>query len=90
MASEHIVEINSSPRDRLRQLDSILDDLEDLNLREMANIPVRLGSALIGFGIDDPYLHSITELIDRVFELQEPVLAAVRSESAFVRAFKTA
>jgi hypothetical protein len=90
MAIDHIVEIQRSPRDRLRQLDSVLDDLEDLNLGDLTEIPVRIANALIDLGVDDPYVHSITELIDRVFELQEPVLAAVRSESALVRAFKMA
>ena len=90
MAIQHIVEIHRSARDRLRQLDSILDDLEDLNLGDLTEIPVRIANALIDLGVDEPYLHSITELIDRVFELQEPVLAAVRSESALSRAYKTA
>ena len=90
MATEHIVEINSSPRDRLRQLDGLLEDLEDLNLRDLVDLPVRIGSALMDLGVDDPYLLTVTELIDRVFDLQEPVLAAVRSGSALRRAFKTA
>lgn len=90
MATEHIVEINSSPRDRLLQLDGLLDDLEDLNLRDLVDLPVRIGSALMDLGVDDPYLLTVTELIDRVFDLQEPVLAAVRSGSALRRAFKTA
>jgi hypothetical protein len=90
MPPDEVVRLNSSPGDRLRQLDAVLDDLEDLNLRDLANLPVRVGSALMDLGIDDPYIHSITELIDRVFELQEPVLAAVRSQAAFRRFFKSA
>ena len=90
MAIQQILEINSSPRDRLRQLDALLEDLEDLNLQDMAHVPVRIGSALMDLGVDDPYTLTITELIDRVFDLQEPVLVAVRSGSALRRAFKTA
>jgi hypothetical protein len=90
MALDHIVQIHRPSRERLRRLDSVLDDLEDLNLSDLSEIPVRIGDALIDLGVDDPYLHSITELIDRVFELQEPVLAAVRSESALIRTFRTA
>ena len=82
MSIDQIVEINSSPRNRLNQLDAVLDDLEDLNLREIVEIPPRVGNALADLGVDNPYAQSVNELIERVFELQEPVLAAVRLSSA--------
>lgn len=82
MSIDQIVEIYSSPRSRLRQLDAALDDLEDLNLREVVEIPPRVGNALVDLGVDDPYAQSVNELIERVFQLQEPVLAAVRLRSA--------
>jgi hypothetical protein len=86
MATQQIIEINSTPRDRLHQLDALLDDLEDLNLNDMGDLPVRIGTTLMDLGVDDAYTLSITALIDRVFDLQEPVLAAVRSGSALRRA----
>ncbi len=66
-------------RDRLSRLDAVLDELEGLNLRGMTHLPVRLGNQLIEFGIDDPYDKTVTDLIDRVFELEEPLLSMVKS-----------
>ena len=90
MSIEQIVQINNSPRLRLRQLDGVLDDLEDLNLRDIAAIPTRLGRALMDLGVANPYAQTITELIERVFDLQEPVLVAVRSRSGATRSMRTA
>jgi hypothetical protein len=87
---DQIVEINSSPRIKLRHLDGLLDDLEDLNLREIVEIPVRLGSSLVDLGVDNPYTQTVNELIERVFELQEPILAAVRLRAAAIRSIRTA
>jgi hypothetical protein len=67
-----------APRALLRKLDRLLSDLEDLNLNEMTHLPIRVGSDLQGLGVSDPYRRSIPDLIDRVFELQEPVLQALR------------
>ena len=67
-----------APRTRLRKLDRLLDDLEDLNLAEMTHLPIRVGSDLQGFGVSDPYRRTISELIDQVFELQVPLLQALR------------
>lgn len=72
-------------RDRLSHLDAVLDELEGLNLRGMTHLPVRLGNQLIELGIDDPYDRTVTELIDRVFELEEPLLSLVRSRPRSVR-----
>ena len=90
MSAENVLQLSGTPRDRLRQLDAILDDLEDLHLRELSNLPARTASALSDLGVADPHVHSVTELIDRVFELQEPVLAAVRSHSPLRRAMRSA
>jgi hypothetical protein len=72
-------------RSRLRQLDELLSQLEDLNLREISYIPVRVGSALQEFGIEDPYQWSVSELLDMVFEQQELVLASIRTQSTIRR-----
>jgi hypothetical protein len=70
--------IDDTARFRLRRLDAILDALEELNLSDGSFLPVRVGTALEDFGVRDPYSHSVTELIDRVFELQEPLLTYIR------------
>ena len=90
MSNEKIVEIISSPRAKLQQLDALLDGLEDLNLRDIVEVPVRLGSALIDLGVENPYTQSVNDLIERVFELQEPILAAVRARPAIFRSIRTA
>ena len=71
-------DLNDYVRDLLSRLDAVLDELEGLNLRGMTHLPVRLGNQLIEFGIDDPYDKTVTDLIDRVFELEEPLLSMVR------------
>ena len=73
-------------RTRLRKLDRLLDDLEDLNLRDMNHIPTRVGSDLQDCGVNNPYRWSIAELIDRVFELQEPLLETLSTRRAEVAA----
>jgi hypothetical protein len=70
--------IDDTARFRLRRLDALLDALEELNLSDRSFVPVRLGTALEDFGVPDPYSRSVTELIDRVFELQEPLLSCIR------------
>jgi hypothetical protein len=74
------------PRIRLRKLDRLLDDLEDLNLNEMTHLPNRVGSALRYFGVAEPQRRSISELIDEVFELQEPLLETLRTRRSAPRA----
>jgi hypothetical protein len=76
------VQLQGSTRERLRELDAMLDELESLNLRGMSYLPVRVGAALIRLGITDPYAWSIPELIDRIFDLEEPLLATMRTRSA--------
>jgi hypothetical protein len=63
-------------------LDRLLEDLEDLNLKDMTYLPTRVGSDLQGFGVTDPYRWSIAELIDQVFDLQAPVLEYLRARRA--------
>jgi hypothetical protein len=73
------------PRSRLRELDRLLDDLEDLNLNDMTHLPIRIGCDLQDLGITDPYRKSISDLIDRVFELQEPLLQTLRANRGLSR-----
>ena len=74
-------EAADAPRYRLRRLDFLLEELEDLNLRDMTQLPIRVGSALQKVGVSDPYGWSIPDLLDRIFELQEPVLAILRQRT---------
>ena len=72
-------DLSDSVRERLSRLDAVLGELEALNLKGMTHLPVRLGNQLIEFGVDDPYDKTVTDLIDRVFELEEPLLSMVKS-----------
>ena len=73
------------PRRQLRVLDRLLDELEDLNLNGMTCVPTRVGGDLQRHGVDDPYRWSITELIDKVFDLQQPLLERLRAHSHIAR-----
>lgn len=63
----------------------MLEALEDLNLRDMTSLPTRIGGELQRAGVADPYRWSITELIDVVFDLQEPLLERLRESSTRMR-----
>ena len=78
MGADTLTLFDDSPRRHLRKLDSVLDQLEELNLRDMSHLPVRLGSALQRLGVGNPYHMSITQLIDTVFDMEEPLLEALR------------
>jgi hypothetical protein len=74
-----------APRRQLRRLDGLLDALEELNLNDMTCVPTRVGGDLQHYGVADPYRLSIPELIDKVFELQQPLLERLRSHSRLAR-----
>ena len=85
MASYLAVQTSHAPRRQLRILDRLLDELEDLNLNGMTCVPTRVGGDLQRNGVDDPYRWSISELIDKVFDLQQPVLERLRTDSRTAR-----
>lgn len=58
-------------RAHLHALDSLLDDLERLNLVDAVKIPAALEERLEGVGIASPPGTTVTRLIERVFEKQE-------------------
>lgn len=66
-------------RNRLRRLDGLLDQLEALNLTDSARLPRPIALALQRAGVERPGEHSVTELIDSVFDLQEPILKLISS-----------
>ena len=84
MAATYIAsQLDNTPRLRLRQLDAVLDDLEELNLKEVSTLPVRVGSLLISIGVDNPYRSTITKLIDFIFDEQAKVMAQMRTVPRF-------
>ena len=61
-------------RARLQNLDSILDRLERLNLEETNRLSAELRHDLERSGIRIPPRPNVSELIERVWELQEEFL----------------
>jgi hypothetical protein len=61
-------------RTRLQKLDVILDALERLNLADTNRLPANLRQDLEATGIRVPARPNITELIERVWGLQEEYL----------------
>jgi hypothetical protein len=63
-------------REKLRDLDDILDALEQLNLRDTTALPQALRDRLRDFGVDAPPKANVTSLIEQVWELQEQFLSS--------------
>ncbi|HEY8741012.1 MAG TPA: hypothetical protein VIN56_10510 [Candidatus Dormibacteraeota bacterium] len=61
-------------RTQLHQLDTILDALERLNLADSKRLPSDVRQDLEAAGIHVPARPNITDLIERVWELQEEYL----------------
>ena len=61
-------------RTKLQRLDVILDALERLNLADTNRLPADLRQDLEAAGIHVPVRPNITDLIERVWELQEEYL----------------
>lgn len=72
---------DDGPRVHLRRLDNLLGQLEELNLHDEARVSPSVASALEHEGVRNPHGASITDLIDRVFDIQEPVLRLLRDRS---------
>ncbi len=72
---------NESDRRRhLRRLDDILEALEQLNLSDLTVVPHALADVLRERGIDSPNRYSPTELIEKVWEMQQPYLLVIPVE----------
>jgi hypothetical protein len=71
----------SDRREKLRDLDDILDALELLNLRDLSTLPQGLRNRLREVGLDAPARANVTELIERVWELQEKFLSSAVQSS---------
>jgi hypothetical protein len=66
----------SERRDRLHELDGILDALERLNLQDANQLPAALRDSLRGVGLDAGPQANVTELIELIWELQEQFLSS--------------
>ena len=75
-------------RVHLRRLDHLLDELEELNLNNERRVPSQLANALESEGVQDADMTSVTDLIDRVFDMQEPVLRRIRDRSRWWRLYR--
>ena len=64
----------SERRNRLHELDSILDALERLNLHDAKELPTVLRRNLRDLGVEAAPNTNVTELIERIWELQEQFL----------------
>ena len=64
-------------RTQLRRLDDILEALEQLNLHDQTELPPRLEQRLVETGVDTPRQYTITQLIEKVWEVQQPYLVTV-------------
>lgn len=63
-------------RNRLHELDGILDALERLNLHDSKDLPASLRRSLRDLGLGAGPRANVTELIERVWELQEQFLSS--------------
>ena len=61
----------------LRYLDDLLERLEQLNLNNRTDLPEDLARELGTLGVERPYSLTIPELIEHVWDLQEPHLTPV-------------
>lgn len=72
----------SERRTRLHELDSVLDALERLNLRDAKELPASLRQRLHDLGVEAGPRSSVTKLIERVWELQEQFLRSTSSSES--------
>ena len=69
----------SERRTHLHELDSILDALERLNLRDAKELPASLRERLHDLGVEAGPRSNVTKLIERVWEMQEQFLRSASS-----------
>lgn len=64
-------------RNNLRRLDDVLEALEQLNLHDQTELNDALARRLVEVGIQQPYDFTITQLIEKVWGIQQPFLVKV-------------
>ncbi len=62
---------------RLRRLDDVLEALEQLNLHDRTELPEVLRVRLLEIGVETPEKFTITQLIEKVWAIQQPFLVKV-------------
>jgi hypothetical protein len=68
---------DSERRQQLRRLDDVLEALEQLNLNDRKELPDVLAARLESLGVDQPRDYTITQLIEKVWGVQQPYLVKV-------------
>lgn len=76
-------------RQNLRRLDDILEALEQLNLADQRELPDLLAMRLVELGVEDPRRHSIAQLIEKVWAVQQPFLITLVTDRRRRRRRKT-
>ena len=64
-------------RQQLRRLDDVLEALEQLNLHDQKELPDFVAARLVELGIERPHQHTVTQLIEKVWAIQQPYLVKV-------------
>jgi hypothetical protein len=64
-------------RQVLRRLDDILETLEQLNLHDRTELTDYAAERLVMLGIKDPHNIAISQLIERVWAMQQPFLTTI-------------
>lgn len=64
-------------RNRLRRLDDVLEALEQMNLRDERTLIPALEERLIQLGVPAPQQLTPTQLIERVWAIQQPYLVKI-------------
>jgi hypothetical protein len=67
-------------KSRLRVLDYLLEDLEQLNLDDVSVVPAWLAARLEDEGIATPSAHTPSQLIELVWEKQEPYCKPLKGQ----------
>ena len=62
---------------RLRRLDDVLEALEQLNLHDQTELPDFLRIRLLEIGVETPDRFTVTQLIEKVWAIQQPYLVKV-------------
>lgn len=77
-------------RNQLRRLDDVLEALEQLNLHDVRELPDFVAERLVELEIERPHQYGITQLIEKVWAIQQPYLVKVVVERRRRRRRRTA
>lgn len=77
-------------RNQLRRLDDVLEALEQLNLHDVRELPDFVAERVVELGIERPHQYTVTQLIEKVWAIQQPYLVKVVVERRRRRRRRTA